>query len=42
MEIVSLNTSLYFSTDEEDEWSHKIILESLCDRNVKNSCSITE
>ena len=32
MEIISLNTSLFF--DEEDEWGHKIILESLCDRKA--------
>ena len=31
-----------FFFDEEDEWSHKIILESLCDRKADNSCSITE
>ena len=40
MEIISLNTILFF--DEEDEWSHKIIMKSLCDRKVKNSCSITD
>ena len=33
MEIISLNTSLFFF-DEEDEWGHKIILESLCDRKA--------
>ena len=30
MEIISLN--LFF--DEEGEWSHKITLESLCDRKA--------